>query len=196
MDTTKQKRVFEQYINQYQPVITSTLVALRANKNKLHIPYAQFLFSVIDYYGLLYTIATTRSYNKRDTQNFKGFFASDYFPQADRCKAAFLYFIRNGLIHQIFSKATSVGTSSVDKLFFKDTANGDIAALNLDYLDKVTIAAVDSFIAGLNTRPDYIDNLFDILITTNYGFNDHAELTTEMANSFGGDTTKIFSDCT
>ena len=196
MDTVKRQRVFDQYIDQYQPVITLTLTALRANRNNLHIPYAQFLFSMIDYYGLLYTVATTRYYNKRDTQNFKGFFASNYFPLMDRCKGSFLYFIRNGLIHQIFSKASSVGTSPEDKLFFEDTANGDIAAMNLNYFDKVTIAAVDSFISDLKTNATYIDNLFDILITTNYGFNDHTELATEITNSFGGDTNKIFEDCT
>lgn len=195
MDTVKRQRVFEQYIDQYQPVITLTLTALKGNKNNLHIPYAQFLFSVIDYYGLLYTVATTRHYNKRDTQNFKDFFASNYFPQMDRCKGSFLYFIRNGLIHQIFSKASSVGTSPEDKLFFKDTTNGDIAAMNLNYLDKVTVAAVNSFIADLKTNATYIDNLFDILITTNYGFNDDTELATEITNSFGGDTNKIFEDC-
>jgi hypothetical protein len=52
MDAAKQKAVFEQDIDQYQPVINSTLSALRSNKANLLIPYAQFLFSVIDYYTL------------------------------------------------------------------------------------------------------------------------------------------------
>ena len=60
MDTDKQQKVFSQYIDQYQTVIHNTLNALRANKEFLHIPYGQFLFSVIDYYGLLYVVANTR----------------------------------------------------------------------------------------------------------------------------------------
>ena len=155
MDSIKQQKVFNQYIDQYQPVINLTLDALRANKNGLRIPYAQFLFSVIDYYGLLYTVATKGHFNKRDSQNFKGFFASDYFPSIDRCKASFLYFIRNGLIHQVFPKASSVGTSSLDKLFIKDPNNGDIPELNLDYLDRITMIAVQHFIMDLQTRTDY-----------------------------------------
>lgn len=195
MDTNKQQQVFNQYIDQYQPVIHKTLTALRANKGQLHIPYAQFLISTIDYYGLLFIVATTRRFNKRDKNNFLDFFASSYFPTVDRCKKSFLYFVRNGLIHQIFSKASSVGTSSVNKLFFSDTANGNIPALNLDYLDAITIAAIDAFINDLKINSTYIDNLHDILITTNYGLNDHFELTSELATFFGGDINKVIDDC-
>ncbi|MEJ7821269.1 MAG: hypothetical protein WKF85_03045 [Chitinophagaceae bacterium] len=195
MDTDKQSKILNQYIDQYQPTISSTLIALRANKNNLHIPYAQFLFSVIDYYGLLYTVATARRFDKRNPQNFKDFIASDYFPKKDRCKGSFLYFIRNGLIHQIFAKGSGVGTSASNTLFYKDTSNGDNATLNLNYLDSVSITAIESFINDLKTNTVYIDNLFDLLITTNYGFNDHAELTYEIVNSFGGDMNKVFQDC-
>lgn len=195
MDATKQQQVKNQYINQYQKVILQTLTVLRANHNYLHIPYAQFLFSVIDYYGLLFVVATTRRFNKRDKNNFLYFFASSYFPPIDRCKKKFLYFIRNGIIHQIFSKASSVGTSPENKLFFKDTENGDIPALNLDYLDRVTVAAIESFINDLDTNSTYIDNLHDILILTNYGLNDHHELTLELTDSFEGDINKVFDNC-
>lgn len=195
MDTVKQQQVLGQYIDQYKPVIDKTLRALRANKCNLHIAYAQFLFSVIDYYGLLYIVATTRRFNKYDKNNFLNFFASNYFPSVDKCKNSFLYFVRNGIIHQIFSKGSSVGTSSEDKLFFEDIDNGNIPALNLDYLDKVTIAAIDAFTNDLKTNADYIDNLHDILITTNYGLNDHTELTSELAGTFGGDINKVFDDC-
>ena len=196
MDSIKQQKVFNQYIDQYQPVINLTLNALKANKNRLRIPYAQFLFSVIDYYGLLYTVATKGHFNKRDPQNFKGFFASNYFPPVDRCKGSFLYFMRNGLIHQIFPKACSVGSSYVDKLFFKDLNNGDIPELNLDYLDQITIKAIDDFINDLQTKTDYIDNLFNFLITNNYGFNDHLDLKAEIKMSYGDDINKVFNDCT
>lgn len=195
MDTIKQQKVLAQYIDQYKPVIDKTLTALRANKGNLHIPYAQFLFSVIDYYGLLYIVATTRRFKKKEKNNFLNFFASSYFPVVDRCKKSFLYFVRNGLIHQIFSKASSVGTSSENKLFFKDASNGDIPALNLDYLDKVTLAAIETFSTDLQTNATFIDNLHDILIKTNYGLNDHTELTAELVFSFGGDINKVFEDC-
>ncbi|MHA8058950.1 hypothetical protein [Aquirufa nivalisilvae] len=195
MDAFKQQQVLVQYINQYKPVIDKTLTALRANKGNLHIPYAQFLFSVIDYYGLLYNVATTRQFNKRDKNNFLNFFASSYFPTVDSCKKSFLYFVRNGLMHQIFSKASSVGTSDENKLFFKDSSNGNIPALNLDYLDKVTISAINNFSNDLKTDATYIDNLHDMLISTNYGLNDHAELTSELTGSFKGDINKVFDDC-
>lgn len=195
MDIAKQQQVISQYIDQYKTVIDKTLTALRANKENLHIPYAQFLFSVIDYYGLLYIVATRRKFNKRDKNNFLDFFASSYFPAVDRCKNSFLYFVRNGLIHQIFSKASSVGTSPENKLFFKDTANGNIPALNLDYLDKGTIAAIDAFSNDLKTNATYIDNLHDFLIAKNYGLNDHSELKSELDCSFGGDINNVFEDC-
>jgi len=191
MDTVKQQQVLSQYIDQYKPIIDKTLTALRANKGNLHIPYSQFLFSAIDYYGLLYVVATTRHFNKRDKNNFLDFFASLYFPSVDSCKKYFLYFVRNGLIHQIFPKASSVGTSPEDKLFFKDTSNGDIPALNLDYLDRVIVAAINAFTNDLKYNATYIDNLYDILIVTNYGLNDHAELD----NSFQGDINKVFDEC-
>ncbi len=195
MDPIKLQKVIAQYIDQYKPVIDRTLAALRTNKESLHIPYAQFLFSIIDYYGLLYIVATTKHFDKRDKNNFLAFVASPYFPSVDRCKKSFLYFIRNGVMHQIFSKASSVGASPENKLFFKDTINGNIPALNLDYLDKATIAAIDNFTNDLKTNTTYIDNLYEILITTNYGLNDHTELDSELARSFGGDINNVFNDC-
>src|ERR1700756_1020255 len=133
MDATKHQKVTEQYINQYTHVINNTLTALRNNRNNLHIPYAQFLFSIIDYYGLLYSVALKGKLLKRNVNNFKPFFSSDYFPKKDRCKASFLYFMRNGLIHQIFPKATSVGIGNSASLFYKDTLNGGIPSLDLAY---------------------------------------------------------------
>lgn len=153
------------------------------------------MFSVIDYYGLIYIAATKRCFNKRDKNNFLEFFASSYFPSADRCKSSFLYFLRNGIIHQIFPKASSIGTSSENKLFFIDKANGNIPALNLDYLDKIIISATNDFKSDLTTNSIYIDNLHDILITTNYGLNDETELTTELNALFGGDITKVYNNC-
>lgn len=195
MDVAKQQRFFSQYIDQYNPVIDKTLKALRADKDNLHVPYAQFLFSVIDYYGLLFTVATTKEFDKRKKDNFLNFFGSPYFPEVDRCKKSFLYFVRNGLVHQIFSKASSVGISPEDKLFFRDTQHDNIPALNLNYLDRVTVAAIDAFTIDLKTNASYINNLFDILITNNYGLNDKDELTREVSISFSGDLNKVFDDC-
>jgi len=59
----KQQQVLSQYIDQYIPIIDKTLIAIRENKENLHIPYAQFLFSEIDYYGLIYIAATKRSFS-------------------------------------------------------------------------------------------------------------------------------------
>jgi len=194
METKKQK-IFSQYIDQYQISIHKTLEALRDNKTQLHIPYAQFLFSTIDYYGLLFIVATKKHYNKRDKNNFIEFFSSSYFPSKDRCKSSFLYFIRNGVIHQVFSKASSIGKSPQDKLFFKDVEHGNIPALNLDYLDRVTIKAINGFINDLKINHNYIDNLYDILITDHYALDDHKELATELNTNFGGDIQKIFDHC-
>ena len=195
MNTQKRESVTSQYIDQYKPVIDNTLLALRANKDSLHIPYAQFLFSIIDYYGLLYTVATTGMFNKRDKNNFISFFGSKYFPETDRCKGSFLYFVRNGLIHQIFSKGSSVGSSTEEKLFFKDIKNGDIPCLNLDYLDSKVINAIEALAKDIQTDANYVNNLHDKLITTNYGLNDQNEFDTELANSLNSDIDMLFSNC-
>jgi len=195
MDTTKRQEVLNQYVNQYQPTIISTVEALNEKKDLLRIPYAQFLFSVIEYYGLLFTVADGGHYNKKNPSNFKNMIASQYFPRADRCKGSFLWFIRSGLVHQIFAKGSGLGRSDENKLFYKDTFNGNNPALNLDYLHRVTMRAIESFISDLDTNTEYIENLHDKLIKTNYGFNDHKELEDEITKSFGGDSNKIFEDC-
>lgn len=194
IDPVKQQKISNQYIDQYYPVIISTLKALRENKGNLHIPYAQFLFSIIDYYGLLYSVAEKRQFKKRDPQNFKNFFSSKYFPSHDRKKASFLYFVRNGIMHQIFSKGSSVGTTIENTLFFRDLKNGNIPGLNLDYLDKITIEAIDKFTKDVLSNPKYIDNLFDILITENYGLNDQEDLNKELEDSYCDNLQNIFDN--
>lgn len=190
MDTNKQSQIFEQYINQYQPVINSTLKALRANKNNLQIPYAQFLFSIIDYYGLLYSVASKNQFKKRKADNFKEFLASDYFPQKDRSKKSLLYLVRNGVMHQIFPKACALGLSKIETLFYED--KNEIVILNLEYLDRITIMAIESFKSDLITKHKYVENLFDLLISEHYGFDDHKEFNDIINEFFGGNRKQIF----
>lgn len=195
MDIKKQECIFAQYINQYESEIDKTLNSLRKNNVELLIPYAQFLFSIIDYYGIVYLAAKSREFKKRGSQNFKVFFSSEYFPEDDRCKAEFLYFIRNGIVHQIFAKGCSVGVSSSKKLFFKDSDNNDIPALNLTYLDSICEAARKSIIEDLKINEDYTENIYDVLIIKNYGFNDHQELEEVIFSTFDGDLERIFINC-
>jgi len=194
MDELKKQQVFAQYIFQYLPVIKSTLNGLRL-RNNLHIPYAQFLFSIIDYFGLLYVVAVNKKFNKRDKNNFTDFFKSIYFPETVRCKASFLYFIRNGLIHQVFAKGCSIGISDSKKLFLLDKGNGNIPELNLRYLEVITINAINSFTDDLQKNSAHIDNLHFLLIENNYGLNDHKELTDEINGSLGGNYDNIVNDC-
>lgn len=197
MDMQKQNGIFAQYIDQYTPVISNTLSSLRDCKT-LHIPRAQFLFSIIDYFSLLYVAAVhgrNRKFDKKTPQNFKDFFASNYFPAEVRCKAEFIYFVRNGLIHQIYAKGCSIGTGPNKSLFFPDAGNGGILALDLNYLEKITVEAITNFTNDLKTNAQYIDNLHDVLITDHYGFDDHAELNKIIGNSMNGDINNVFADC-
>lgn len=189
----KKSAVFEQYVDQYLPKIEATLSELRNREHQLHIPYAQFLFSLIDYFGLLWNVAVNTKYNKRDTDNFTSFFSSQYFPSNVRCKSKFLYFIRNGIIHQIYPKATGVGISPKDQLFFVDENN--VKCLNLRKLHDLVVDAYKQLISDFENTPKYIDNLHNLLIINNYGFDDHKEFQAEVAKSLGGDEQKIIDDC-
>jgi hypothetical protein len=142
-------------LHQYIPTISCTLRVLRNNKCNAQIPYAQFLFSVLDYFGLLYTVAHWGLYDKFDSKNFVKFLTSEYFPSKDHCKASILWFVRNGLIHQIFPKATGIGISTEDSLFFRNVSNGNIPILNIDYLDRKVNEAIGKFIDDLYTNTIY-----------------------------------------
>lgn len=194
MDTDKRDKVFAQYVDQYLPIIERTLVALRSNQAHLHIPYAQFLFSVTEYFGLLYMVALGH-YNKKSPNNFIEFLGSVHFPAEDRCKNKFLWFIRHGLMHQIFSKGTGVGTSPTNKLFFPDTNNGNNITLNLSYFDSKLMAAVSSLLQSFKGNEDAINKLYDTLIIEHYGFDDHSELEQAISQSFGSDPSKAFTNC-
>ena len=194
METDKRDKVFAQYIDQYLPVIERTLNELRLNQKNLIIPYAQFLFSIIDYFGLLFSVSQGQ-YKKRDKINFNNFLGSTFFPSQDRCKNEFLWFIRNGVIHQIFPKGTGIGLSKVNCLFFLDNNNGNIITLNLAYLDSILMLAIESLIENLRTDDKALINLYEILIINHYGFDDHKELAGVIDSSFGGDMTRILTNC-
>lgn len=193
MNPQKREDIFVNYINQSLPLITNTLRELRDRERQLHIPYAQFLFSAIDYFGLIWNVAVNRRYNKRDKNNFLHFFASDYFPANVRCKASIIYFVRNGVIHQVFPKATGVGINYADVLFFIDQNGAN--SLNLRKLHDLLVPAYTQLIADINTNAAYVENLHDLLIITNYGFNDHQEFNDEINNSLGGNAQNILDDC-
>lgn len=194
MDNEKQKKIFEQYIDQYLPTIERTLKALRANNSNLHIPYAQFLFSVTEYFGLLY-MTSKGEYNKKSPSNFIGFLGSEHFPESDRCKNKFLWFIRHGLMHQVFSKGTGVGTSPAMQLFFPDRNNGNNITLNLTYFDSILMRAIGLLVQSFKESEGPINKLYNTLIIEHYGFDDHTELERAISESFGGDLSKAFVNC-
>lgn len=195
MDVQKKNEIFSQYIDQYIPTIDKTLKVLRLNSDLVQIPYGQFLFSMVEYFGLLFTVASTEHYNKRDIRNFTGFLKSDYFLAKDRCKASLLWFIRNGLIHQIFPKASGIGTTPENLLFFKDTQNEGSPTLNLNYFDRELNLAIKKFIQDLSTKAEYVENIHKRLIIEHYGFDDSKEFHNEIEKSFSGEKEKIFLDC-
>lgn len=195
MDVEKRQQIFSQYIDQYTSVVCNTLKSLRNHKNDLRIPYAQFLFSLIDYYGLLYRVAADNKYNKRDKNNFLRFVSSVYFPESDRCKASILYFFRNGIIHQIFPKACGIGCSLTNSLFFRDSHDPSLLVLNLTYLDNIIVKAVEQFELDLKINKTYIENLYKSLIVDHYGLGDHDELAQEVNTSYEGDFENIYKDC-
>lgn len=195
MNQNNLAEILTQYINQYIPTIDGTLSVLRVNKEHVQIPYAQFLFSMVDYFGLLFTVASTGKYDKFDKDNFIGFLKSSYFPVKDRCKASLLWFVRNGLIHQIFPKASGIGTSPANSLFFKDIKNEDNPTLNLNYFDRKLNSAIKMFIQDLTNKAKYIDNIHQKLIVEHYAFDDFKEFQKEIDRSFSGEKENIFLDC-
>lgn len=192
-DYEKQKAVFEQYINQYIPTFKSTLDILRQFKEKAQIPYAQFLFSISEYFGLLYTVAHHGKFDKKNPENFSNFLTSEYFPSIDHCKAKLVWFIRNGVMHQIFPKATGIGVSCKDSLFFQNEDKTPI--LNLEYFDRKLQDAISEFVDDLYLKNEYLNNTYKILIQEHYGFDDHIEFENEINKSFGGELEKVFSNC-
>ena len=98
-------------------------------------------------------------------------------------------------MHQIFAKGIRIGYMDSNELFFPDTNNGGIPALNLKYLDEITMSAIEAFVADLQTNTDYIDRLHNHLIIQNYGLNDHAELNIVVGNTLGGIPANIIQDC-
>ncbi|HXS35099.1 MAG TPA: hypothetical protein VN721_00250 [Flavipsychrobacter sp.] len=195
MDAEKLKKVTEQYIDQYKSVIMSTLKGLRANTN-LYIPHAQFLFAIIDYYGMLFMVAKNGIFDKRKKDNFVKFFESDYFPPRLRCKASFLYFIRNGIIHQIFPKACGINSTACEDLFYED-AKHKIPVLNLFILQDITLVAIQNFVSDINQNDTFVENIHRILILdcNNYGLGDHKELEEEINKNFNGKMINLYKAC-
>lgn len=191
----KREQVFAQYIDQYLPIIERTLEALRSNAQNLHIPYGQFLFSVIEYFGLLYA-ASQGKFNKKSPSNFIDFFGSEFFPEKDRCKNKFLWFIRNGLMHQIFSKCSGVSAiPSVEKLFYSASGDEMNITLNLSYLDRILQDAIRGLVENFKSDTEMIENLHSELIVNHYGLDDHNEFNEEVFRSFEGNTSRILNNC-
>jgi hypothetical protein len=192
-DYEKQKSVFGQYIKQYMSTINSTLDILREYKHKAQIPYAQFLFSISEYFGLLFTVAHYGKFEKRNPDNFTNFLTSEYFPATDHCKAKLVWFIRNGIMHQIFPKATGIGTSCEESLFYQN--DDKTLILNLDYFDRKLQDAITEFTDDLYTNSIYLNNAHRILIVEHYGFDDQVEFEKEINKSFGGQLEKVVMKC-
>src|SRR5690606_39045958 len=155
MSLSKKEKIFKQYIkNHHLPEIEKCLKVLKQNKGEIIIPYAQFLFSVIDYFSLLYVSSLEdNNFKKTDKQNFYNFIKSKYFPEKDRNKGPILYFIRNGIMHQIFPKKCALVPIDSDMLIYKSND----PTLNVSYLEKITRQAINSFINDVENDPEVID---------------------------------------
>lgn len=189
-------KVLTQYINQYLPTINKALKVLRENRIFVLLPYAQFLFSVADYFSLLYNAGKLESLNKYDSKRyFINFISSSYFPDTEHCKAGFLWFIRNGLVHQLFPKASGIGITQDQVLFFKSSESNHVACLNVHYFDSLLTKAIDEFLKDIKSNDNLVHSLHHNLINNNYGLNDFEELNKVIQESFNGDSDKIYSDC-
>jgi len=98
-------------------------------------------------------------------------------------------------MHQIFPKGCGIGVCLEDQLFFSSKNNNNMIILNLRYFDAIIILAVESLIKNFEENEKLIENLHKKLIIEHYGFDDHKELDKEILSSFGGDYSKIFSNC-
>lgn len=197
MDISHRESVFAQYINQYQDQINNHINVMNENRDKLPFAFSMFLFSIIDYYSFLYVVAVNGTGNKKDSNNFKEFMKSDFFPENARDKGAIIYFLRNGLMHQIFPKASSVWYFRDSKLFIKDydAAGNVVPCLNIEYLCKITLNAIHRFEEDLRTDSSKIENLYNFLIADckGYALGDHKELYECIEHSYDNDIEKIFT---
>lgn len=192
MNQENKAKVLNQYVNQYLPVIESNLSILRSNSN-LRIPYCQFLFSTLDYFGFLYNIAHNNLYSTRGTKNMKDFLGSKYFPNEIHKKIRILDFIRNGVMHQIFPKASSLDTKNIDKLFHEDLSIKPFPALNLIKLENVIIKAITLFIEDVKINSEFVDNLHNQLFIEHPYFDDHKNFNKIIQDDFNGNINNLFS---
>lgn len=190
MDVNKLEKVLNQYINQYTPVINKNLSELKKNKF-LFIPHALFLFSILDYFSILHH-TSRNDFRKYGKENFLEFIDSKYFPESVRNKNNLLYFIRNGLSHQIFPKAFAIGHDNRNILIFKQNES-NTPVLNLSFLEKITLNAINNFIKELKSNQSLIEKLHNQMIEKNYGLNDFNELKKIIDSEFDEDINLIYN---
>lgn len=191
MNEPKRDLVFKKYINQHLSRINLTIPDLNSNP-ETQIPYAQFLFSINDYFGLLFDAAINKNFDPKGTENLKLFLKSKYFDKINNRKNFVLLFIRNGLMHQIFPKATGVGSSDIKNLFFKDIQHNNQPTLNLKYFEKITLSAIMRFIEDLKINDIYIENLHQLLIIENPYLNDRIEFQKLIEKGYNNDIEELF----
>lgn len=191
MNVQKRDAVFDQYIrNHHLPEINRTLRILNPKRDSIRIPYAQFLFSIIDYFSLLYVASLEgNNFRKTDKQNFYKFFKSKYFPEKDRNKAAIIYFIRNGVMHQIFPKKAGLNTINSDVLIYRS----EDPILNLNYLESLVLKAIENFLRDIENDSEAIDRMHKVLIAENYIFNDDIDFKNLITNEYDGNKDLIYS---
>lgn len=190
----KKNTFSKQYIDQYLPTINNTLHSLNANHTTLQIPYALFLFTVLDYFSFLFIVATQGRANKRNSSNFITFLTSNYFPGVDSCKANLLQLMRNGVAHQIFPKASGIGYVPKKMLFFEETVNKQlIPVLNIYYFEQVAMDGIKNFIDDIKQNDVYIDNLYSFLCQGNHRYlGDFKELEDCLKKYCGGTFESIY----
>lgn len=189
----KKEAVLNQYFRQYSNHIYDGIalfnqVVPQNASGTLNVMHTMYLCSVVDHFGKIMRVANMGSdlplQSGQNANNFK-FFVENYFPSSDNCKGDILYkLFRNGVMHQFFPKASGVFWSNdplhKDKMLEDD--NGHPRLNNFTFSNYIK-SALDYIIDELeNDRlPDNIANIYDHLITVNYGFNDYNELSTLVA---------------
>lgn len=193
----KKDSVLNQYFRQYSTHIYDGInlfnqLVPQNNSGTLNVMHIMFLCSVIDHFGKVMRVGDVGSdlplRSGQNASNFK-FFIEKYFPASDKCKGDIIYkLFRNGVMHQFFPKASGVFWSNdplhKDKMLADDRGH---PRLNNFTFSNYIKSALDYIIDELeNDRlQSYIENIYDYLIISNYGFDDHAELQALFADYAG-----------
>ncbi len=202
----KKKAVLDQYFQQYMDRISKGIdlfnrqVPQQAD-GTLDLMHTMFLCSVIDHFGKVMRVGDSGSAaplgSGQNTANFTHFI-ENYFPPQDRCKGDTIYkLFRNGVMHQFFPKAAGVFWSNAPshKDVLLDEYQKHPRMNNFTFSNHIE-NAVKHIMTELEAdrMVSHVEAMYDHLILTNYGFDDHSILQS-LKNTYGSRGKTLYDPC-